>query len=148
VNYHLVILKKPYLDLILSGRKTVELRLTRARRPTGKRVMPGDRLFLKGSGGPVCATATVAKVEYHENLTPEGIAALRRRYNNLIGGDDAVWRSMMDCRSGFLVWLRGVRRIEPIRIDKKDWRAWVVLTPEKSFGLLDRTHLLKDNLWT
>jgi len=26
VNYHLVILKKPYLDLILSGRKTIESR--------------------------------------------------------------------------------------------------------------------------
>jgi hypothetical protein len=27
--------------------------------------------------------------------------------------------------------------MEPVRIDKKDWRAWVVLRPGKDFGLLD-----------
>lgn len=136
MNYHLVILKKPYLDSILSGRKTVELRLTRARRPTCGRVSPQDRLFLKASGGPVCATAAVARVEYYEDLSPERIAGIKRRYHRQIGGGDAVWQSMMDCKSGFLVWLSDVRRIEPIRIDKKDLRAWVVLTEGKDFGLL------------
>lgn len=52
MDYHLVILKKPYLDLILAGEKTIELRLNRAKRPAGGRVRPGDRLFLKPSGGP------------------------------------------------------------------------------------------------
>ena len=61
MNYHLVILKKPYLDLILAGEKTIELRLTRAKRPACGRVRPGDRLFLKPSGGPVCGLATVEK---------------------------------------------------------------------------------------
>ena len=42
----------------------------------------------------------------------------------------------MDCRFGFLVWLEDVEPIEPVRIHKKDWRAWVVLTEEKDFGLL------------
>jgi hypothetical protein len=43
---------------------------------------------------------------------------------------------MRDCRSGFLVWLADVRRIEPIRLDKKDWRAWVLLKEGRDFGLL------------
>jgi hypothetical protein len=144
----LVILKKPYLDLILSGRKTIELRLTRARRVPGLRVVAGDRLFLKASGGPVCAVATAGEVRYYEDLTPERIAEIRRQFNEQIGGDDAVWQGMMDCRSGFLVWLRDVRLIEPVRIEKKDWRAWVVLTPEKNFGLLQIRQLSGDELWT
>jgi ASC-1-like (ASCH) protein len=158
VNYHLVILKKPYLDLILSGRKTIELRLTRARYVPGPRTAAGDRLFLKASGGPVCAVATATEVRYYEDLTPERIAGIRREYNEQIGGGDAVWQSMMNCRAGFLVWLRGVRPIAPVRIDKKDWRAWVVLTPEKDFGLLNRRPdgeppragpaVLGDELWT
>ena len=148
MNYHLVILKKPYLDLILGGRKTIELRLTRARRPPGPRALPGDRLFLKASGGPVCAVATAAEVRYYEDLTPERVAGIRQEYNEQIQGGDAVWQSMMDCRSGFLVWLRGVRPIAPVRIDKKDWRAWVVLTPEKNFGLLQISRLSGDELWT
>ena len=145
MNHHLVILKKPYLDLILAGEKTIELRLTRARRPP-RQAGAGceDRLFLKQSGGPVCGLATVRQVEYHEDLTPEGIRQIQRQYNDQIRGDDAVWESMMDRRSGFLVWLSDVRRIDPIRIAKQDWRAWVVLTREKNFGLL-QGHDLEGN---
>jgi hypothetical protein len=140
MNYHLVILKKPYLDLILSGRKTIELRLTRAQRLPAQRVQAQDRLFLKVSGGPVCAVATAAEVRYYENLTPERVAEIKRQYRKQIGGDDAVWQSVMDCRSGFLVWLRDVRPLAPVRIDKKDWRAWVLLKEGKDFGLLSQSN--------
>jgi hypothetical protein len=136
MNYHLVILKKPYLDLILAGEKTIELRLTKAKRPIGGRVLAQDRLFLKQSGGPVRGLATAEQVEYYEDLTPQGIRQIQRRYNDQIRGDDTVWESMMDRPSGFLVWLSNVRRIEPIWIVKQDWRAWVLLTREKDFGLL------------
>lgn len=138
MNSHLVILKKPYLELILSGEKTVELRLTRARRPVCGRVSPGDRLALKASAGPVCGRAAVEDVAYYSDLTPERIAGIRRDFGNWIGGDDTIWESMMDCRSGLLVWLTDVRRIQPIRIHKKDMRAWVLLTEGRDFGLLGR----------
>lgn len=136
MNHHLVILKKPYLERILSGQKTIELRLTRSKHPAFRRVAPGDRLFLKISAGPVCATATVAQVKYYEDLTPERIVDIKQRYNDQIMGGDAIWQAKMDCRYGFLVWPTEIRRIEPIRIDKKDWRAWVVLASGKDFGLL------------
>jgi hypothetical protein len=45
---------------------------------------------------------------------------------------------MMGCVSGVLVWLTDVRRIEPIRIHKKDMRAWVLLKEGSNFGLLGR----------
>ena len=53
---HLVILKKPYLNMILEGKKRIELRLHKTRRPAFGHVFAGDRLFLKASSGPVCAT--------------------------------------------------------------------------------------------
>lgn len=138
MNHHLVILKRPYLEAILAGGKTLELRLTRARRPMRGRVCPRDRLLLKASGGMVRALATVEAVEHYEDLTPERIFEIRRRYGTRIGGDDTVWTRMMDCRSGFLVRLADVRPIEPIRIDKKDSRAWVLLKEGRDFGLLGR----------
>ena len=141
MKHHLVILKKPYLDLILSGRKTIELRLSKGRQPAFGRVCPHDRLFLKLSAGSVCGAAAVAHVECYEDLTPQGIVQIKQRYNAEIMASDAVWESVMDRRYGFLVWLRDVRRIPPIRIDKKDWRAWVVLTPGEDFGLLDKAGL-------
>ena len=135
-NNHLVILKKPYLDAILEGRKQIESRLTKTRRHAFGRVWPGDRLFLKISSGPVCAIATVTEVKYFESLTPEKILELKQRYNHYIAGSDQYWQSRMNCKFGFLVWLKDVRTIEPVRIYKKDWRACVVLTEKENFGLL------------
>jgi len=135
-NFHLVILKKPYLDAILSGRKQIESRFTKTRRPAFGRVFVGDKLFLKLSSGPVCAMATVAAVKNYANLTPKQIAEIKQRYNQYIVGADEHWQSRADCKFGFLVWLKDVRAIEPVRIRKKDWRAWVVLTEKEDFGLL------------
>jgi ASC-1-like (ASCH) protein len=139
MNSHLVILKRPYLELILSGEKTIELRLSKTKPPAFGRVVPGDKLFLKASAGPVCGTASVSYVEYHSNLTAESIGELKRRHNYAIRGPDSVWDSFMDRKYGFLVWLANVRRVKPIYIVKKDWRAWVILTQGKDFGLLANT---------
>ncbi len=135
-NYHLVILKKPYLDAILSGQKTVESRFTKTRRPFFGRVGKGDEIFFKVSSGPVCATATIASVKSFENLTPQKIADTKDEYNHLICGSEEYWDSRADCKYGVLVWLKGVCATEPVRIDKKDWRAWMVLTEKSDFGLL------------
>jgi ASC-1-like (ASCH) protein len=137
-NYHLVILKKPYLDAILAGRKTIESRFSKTKHRAFQQVLPGDRLFLKLSSGPVCAIATVAAVKYFENLTREKILQLKKQYNHAIKGSDQIWESKSDCRFGFLVWLKHVKPTEPVRINKKDWRAWVVLTKEKDFGLREK----------
>jgi len=137
VKYHLVILKKPYLDAILDGRKPVESRFWKTKRYAFGRVSPGDILLLKLSSGPVCAAATVEAVKNFENLTPEQIAEIKQQYNNYIMGNDEYWHSRMNCKFGFLVWLKDVRAIEPVRISKKDWRAWVVLTEKENFGLLN-----------
>lgn len=140
MNTHLVILKKAYLDLVLSGEKTIESRLTRAKTAAFGRVQVGDTLFLKASGGPVGATAAVAEVKYYPNLTRSQIVRIRQRYGREIGGSDAIWEALMDRKCGFLVWLADVRPIEPVRIEKKDCRAWVVLRVGKDFGLLAGKH--------
>jgi ASC-1-like (ASCH) protein len=136
INYHLVILKKPYLDAILEGQKQIESRFTRTKSYAFGRVLPGDKLFLKVSSGPVCATAAVAAVKNFQNLTPKQIIEIKQQYNHYILGGEEYWRSKMNCRFGFLAWLKDARAIKPVRIHKKDWRAWVVLTEKENFGLL------------
>ena len=135
-NYHLVILKKPYLDAILDGHKQIESRFTKTKRPAFGRVLAGDKLFLKVSSGPVCARATVTAVKNFENLTPGQIIEIRQRYNKYIKGSNEYWDSKTDSRFGFLVWFRDIKPIGPLLIRKKDWRAWVVLTEKENFGLL------------
>ena len=136
-NYHLAVLKKPYLDAILSGEKTIESRFTRNNHYVLGQVHLGDKVFLKVSSGPVCAVATVAAVKYFENLTPQQIGDIKRRYNQYIQADEQYWQSKADCRFGFLARLKNLEPIEPRHISKKDWRAWVVLTAKENFGLLD-----------
>jgi ASC-1-like (ASCH) protein len=133
---HLVILKKPYLDAILAGRKKIESRFSKTRPNAFGRVQAGDKLFFKQSSGPVCATAKVKSVRTFENLTPGRIIEIKQQYNGDILGSDEYWRSRSDSRSGFLAWLGEVKLIKPVRINKKDWRAWVVLTEKEDFGLL------------
>lgn len=136
MNNHLVILKKTYVDAILDGRKLVESRFSKVRSAAFGRVFVGDRLFLKVVSGPVCGTARVAAVENFEGLTPQRIAEIRRKHNSHILGPDEYWRSKRDSKFGLLAWLEEIRRIEPVRISKKDWRAWVILTENCDFGLL------------
>jgi len=134
---HLVILKKPYLDLILTGQKTVESRFMRTKAPPFGRITDGDRLFFKQTSGPVYAIATAEYVRCFENLTTEKLMELKQQYNHLIKADDEYWQAKADSRAGFLVWLKDLQRIEPVRINKKDWRSWVVLTEQKNFGLYE-----------
>ena len=135
-NYHLVILKKPYIEAILAGRKQIESRFTKTKRPFIGKVSRGDKLFLKQSSGPVCATATVAKVKNFENLTPKQITEIKQRYNQYIIGSDEYWLDKADSKFGILVWLADIEPIRPVKIYKKDWRAWVILTKENNYGLL------------
>ena len=121
----------------MSGRKRIESRFTRTRRRFFGRVLPGDKLFLKESSGPVCAVAVVLAVKKFEDLTPIQIIEIREEYNDYIGGSDEYWQSKMDSKFGILVWLKGVRAIEPVQIGKRDWRGWVVLTEKEDFGLLN-----------
>ena len=132
---HLVILKKIYLDKILNGSKTIELRLLKAAFPPFGHVAADDRLFLKESSGPVCAVAQVSAFTEFMNLTPAKIIRLKAEFNNLILGNDEYWKLKSDSKFAVLVWIKKVRAIKPVRIYKKDWRAWVVLTERENFGL-------------
>jgi hypothetical protein len=135
-NYHLAILKKPYLDAFLRGVKTVEFRFSKTSFYASIGISAGDTVFLKESSGPVCAEATVSRVEYYRNVQPEDMLRIKELYNMQIGADEQYWQSKMGSRFGFLAWLTNIKSIEPVRICKKDWRAWVVLSDRENFGLL------------
>lgn len=136
MNHHLAILKKQYLDAILTGRKTIELRLYQTKQKWLSHISAGDKIFLKASSGPVMATATVDKLKYYENLTAGQILEMQKQYNQQILGNEQHWQEKANSRYGVLVWLKDVHPIPNRFIKKFDWRAWVVLTPEENFGLL------------
>jgi ASC-1-like (ASCH) protein len=137
LNYHLVILKKPYLDAILDGRKTVESRFYQTKQKWLSMVYPGDKIFLKESAGPISAIATLGAVKVYDNLDEDKILDLKNQFNHQILGEDQYWREKLKSRFGILCRLKDVQPIPPKFIKKADWRAWVVLSKAESFGLID-----------
>ncbi len=106
---HVAILLKPYIQLILSGAKTLESRLTVTPRTPYRRIAPGERIYFKASSGPYMATAIAGAVEFHENLTPSRIEALRRRHNAAVRGQPEYWKFKRSSRYATFIRLRDVR---------------------------------------
>ena len=133
---HLAILKKKYLDLILSGDKTLECRLTKIACTPYENAGSGQTILLKFSGGPLIAQARIDKVRFFKDLTPERIRAIHRKYNHLIQAEDDFYRQRSNSRFGTLIWLKDVREIEPIRIIRKGMQAWLTFEQANPLELL------------
>jgi len=125
---HLAVLREPYLHLILSGRKTIEVRLAKIPLPPFRRVAVGDRIWLKRSGGPVVGRAVAARVEYFDDLTPDRLDLIRDGLAHQTQAAPEFWRTRRDCRYGSLIWLTQVESIPPFRPAKITYAPWLVLS--------------------
>ena len=125
---HVAILKQPYIAAILRGDKTVESRLTTTPQPPLDRIAPGERLFLKASGGPFLATAIAGEVHFFRDLDRDRMRDLYQRYRESVGGEDAYWRSKADSRYATFIALRDV---EPMDVGPSyrtiNMKAWYAL---------------------
>ncbi len=91
MHEHIAILQRQYLDLILSGIKTIESRLTgNALAPFGK-IQRGQRIYFKQSAGPFRATAIADKVDFYDNLAPAKLRQLYDQYNDRVCGAHDYW---------------------------------------------------------
>ncbi len=125
---HVAILKPGYIRDILAGTKTVESRLTKTNQPPHGRVQPGERLFLKASGGPFMATALVAEVLSWDNLSPAEVRRIEKQHRHAIGGDDAYWQAKRDSRFATLIRLAASEPMDVGPAYKVAYmKAWYVL---------------------
>lgn len=131
---HVAVLLKPYLDLILQGRKTVECRLTRQARDPYDRIEPGERIYFKQSAGPYGATALAEHVIFEDGLTSRRINEIRRDYNELICGDPGYWNYKRDSRFCTLIWLANVIPVDTgPAIRPLQGVAWLALDEEPAW---------------
>lgn len=123
---------KPYINLILSGEKTIECRLTKQARAPFDAIDAGERIYFKQSAGPWGLTAVCDHALFEDNLCPARVRELQRDYNEFIRGDNAYWESKQDARYISLIWLRD---IEPIDtgpgIKPLQGAAWVSISAER-----------------
>jgi ASC-1-like (ASCH) protein len=128
---HVAILLRQYLDLLLSGRKTIELRLTVTNRAPFQAIEPGERIYFKQSAAPFRATAIADHVLFADDLTPKRVQQLKRDYNDAILGDSEFWKLKREAKYATLVW---VRDVEPVhfgpQLKPQRGIAWVRLPEE------------------
>lgn len=128
MRHHLVVLREPYLGLILAGKKRIECRLGAVRRPPFESVAPGDLLWLKVPSGPIRAMAIAGKCLFRELGGGDELANLTRQYRDLICAEAAFYQDAAAwARFASLIWIDAVMAIGPMAVIKSDQRAWVVL---------------------
>jgi ASC-1-like (ASCH) protein len=123
---HLAILKSKYLDLIISGEKTLECRLSRIACAPYRQAAKGEKVFLKQSAGPIKAQALIKKAVFFKDLTPEDIKEFSRLYNDEVRAEADFWKSRRHCRYASLIWLTKIEVIAPYCIKRKGLQGWVV----------------------
>lgn len=126
-SVHLAVFVDPFLEYILSGKKTVESRFSMVRFPPYGRVSRGDLVLLKESGGPVVGICEVGAAWFYR-LNAESWKTIRRDFTTAICAEDPeFWRSREQAEFATLMYVSRVKRLPPIVWPKRDRRGWVVL---------------------
>lgn len=126
---HLAVMHEPYLSYVLTGRKSVESRFSRNRIAPFNQVRDGDVLLLKSQSGPITGIAQVAQVDSYV-LDPATWASIRTRFAAALCADDErFWAERSGARYATLMRLACAASIDPLQLQKRDRRPWVVLIP-------------------
>jgi hypothetical protein len=126
-SLHIAVMHEPYLDLLLTGRKTIESRFSVNRICPFQAVGAGDILALKAQSGPIVGLAIVEHAAFYE-LDPDTWAHLRSQFSApLCAEDDSFWRQRARARYASLLRVAEPAQTTPLDIGKRDRRAWVRL---------------------
>lgn len=126
-SVHLAVFVDPFLEYMLSGKKTVESRFSTVRFPPYGRVSRGDLVLLKESGGPVVGVCEVGAAWFYR-LNAESWKTIRRDFATAICAEDPeFWRSREQAEFATLMYVSRVKRLPPVVWPKRDRRGWVVL---------------------
>ena len=126
-SLHLAVLVEPYLEWVLSGRKTIESRFSINRVAPYGVIRAGDRLLLKRSSGPVVGICSVTAVEFFE-LDSGTRAKIRNSYSSALCAEDSgFWAARRRATYATLMHIGEVYRLPPVICTKRDRRGWVVL---------------------
>jgi hypothetical protein len=135
---HLAIVHKGYLRKIVDGSKTIESRFSTIRCAPYNSIVPGETILFKLPGGPILARAQAESVLFFDNLHGDSINQIARRYGEALALEPGFLERRQNARYCTLILLNNVTRTEPLRIQKRDRRGWVVLPyPAMQLSLQD-----------
>jgi len=127
----MAIMVEPYLSFILSGKKTIESRLTQKRVVPFGRVSIGDVVILKKSGGAVSAIFEVSNVYSFEPKTEDDVYLIKNKYNQRLCGSDDFWESKKGSRFATLIEIGKLMILTPITYSFKNRQAWIAMNVQQ-----------------
>lgn len=126
-SVHLAVFIEPYLQWILEGKKIIESRFSVNRCAPYRKIIEGDIIILKKSGGPIVAIAKAGKTWFYD-LEPESWKDIKDNFAKaLCAQDPSFWESRKAASYATLIKLDHVSALESFNFPKKDRRGWVVL---------------------
>ncbi len=109
---HVAIVDPRYADLILAGKKTAEVRLSRTRRAPFGVIAPGDEILFRVRSGWYAARARSDRVACVELGSPADLRGIRLACGTASCAPPEFWRDRSAARYATVAWLTGV---EPTR---------------------------------
>ncbi len=123
--------KKDYIDLMLTGKKNVDIKLSTRRIAPYQSINKGDHIYIKESGGAVKGRIIVTKVEtyqFHDSYELRNLLIDIRKPIGLDDKDHAIriWRKKSHMKYATVFWFDNPIKLEtPIKVIKRDRRIWV-----------------------
>jgi hypothetical protein len=132
---HLAIVDRVTAQRLLSGQKRIETRFSKSRRAPFGRVVRGDILLFKLSGGHTLGMSEATLVREYDRLDRATLGGVRRRHGKWICAPEAYWRARRHCRYGTLIWLSPLRPPpESFQPQRQYGNGWVVLGGLRRFA--------------
>ena len=124
---HLAILRQPFLNMILSGEKTIESRWSMHKIAPYNKLSIGDKILLKETSKDVIATAKVKDFKYFE-LTPQLADEIKQKYGKEIGVYKFEnWENYRNKKYCTLIWLENVEKVKPFKVKRSNGAGWIVM---------------------
>lgn len=124
---HLAIMRQPFLDLVVSNKKTIESRWNNKKVAPYEKVQVGDTIYFKETGKMVTSSATVKKVQFFE-LNSNVVSDIVQKYGKEICIDYFDnFEQVKKKKYCTLIWLDNVKDIEPFVAPKSHGAGWLIL---------------------
>lgn len=129
INIHLAIFNEPFLQLMYSNKKTIESRFSINNVVPYNRIMDGDIVLVKRSGGNIEALFIAKDILHFRNLNQLKIRELESDFGKKIGWDiDPEFLSnKSSARYLTLIGISKLTKILPVSSGKKDKTGWSIV---------------------
>lgn len=140
---HLAIMKKGYIEKILSGEKKIESRFSMNKISPFNNISADDKVYMQETGKKVTAMFEVEKVLFFDNLTEDKIENIRIKYGKDICADKDFWELKYHSKYATLIYIKNARIISPFKINKNDRAAFKTVNNVKQDLVINKRKIIK-----